>query len=662
MPEGAFDGLAPADRRVIDRAVRQARRFAKKNTPTAPYGFLPLAGEPGRDAFQSFFVDLDATAEAKDYECTGYSYDGHLGHDTSLRTFLEQDIGVPIFAARDGLVRSMRDGEPDRNTEWADGQRSNFVLLDHYDGTTTLYLHMRRGSVRVAVGDTVTAGTEIGQVGSSGFSRGPHLHFETRSGANTVEPSHGPCQPAASWWQNQPPLLRDLVIRDARWSRNLPPAEWAAFLESAEPRLRSVRVGDRGIFVEVTVFNLPGGSDFAVELLRPDGSVAERLAGSFGNAELLAFSWWSLPLQSTFDIAGTWSLTLSANGQRYGDALPLRVLAASESDANRPPRAVDTVRLEPALPSVEWPLRCVADAPLIGLDPDHDLIRYRFEWKVNGVTRRDTVNALSSDMLARGIAREGDAVSCRVTASDGELAGPSRTVETAAQAFTCVPDATTLCLLDNHYQVRATWRSQYDGSSGQAQVTPQSDLSGLLWFTSADNPELMVKVVDFDGVIKVFYSQLSDLEIELEVTETATRLLRQYRNAPQNCGAIDQDAFPKLAGDAVLGNCVPSATTLCLDDRFQVEASWQNHYDGSTGEATANPLPGGIAGALSFNDPGNVELLVKALDFGDRVLVLWGALSDLGYGLRVTDTASGAVRSYTNPPGRYCGGLDPAAF
>ena len=45
-----------------------------------------------------------------------------------------------------------------------------------------------------------------------------------------------------------------------------------------------------------------------------------------------------------------------------------------------------------------------------------------------------------------------------------------------------------------------------------------------------------------------------------------------------------------------------------------------------------------------------------------RDLFIFGALSDLGYTIRVTDTASGALKTYVNPPGTYCGGLDSSAF
>lgn len=62
-----------------------------------------------------------------------------------------------------------------------------YCVIYHSNGTTTLYAHMN-AMPSVSVGDTVSAGQTIGYVGSTGWSTGPHLHFEIRVNGSCVDP------------------------------------------------------------------------------------------------------------------------------------------------------------------------------------------------------------------------------------------------------------------------------------------------------------------------------------------------------------------------------------------------------------------------------------------------------------------------------------------
>ncbi|MDY5100390.1 MAG: M23 family metallopeptidase, partial [Oscillospiraceae bacterium] len=62
----------------------------------------------------------------------------------------------------------------------------NYVLINHGGGNATLYAHM--SSTAVTAGQYVSQGQVIGYVGSTGWSSGPHLHFEIRLNGSTVNP------------------------------------------------------------------------------------------------------------------------------------------------------------------------------------------------------------------------------------------------------------------------------------------------------------------------------------------------------------------------------------------------------------------------------------------------------------------------------------------
>ena len=98
------------------------------------------------------------------------------------------------------------------------------------------------------------------------------------------------------------------------------------------------------------------------------------------------------------------------------------------------------------------------------------------------------------------------------------------------------------------------------------------------------------------------------------------------------------------------------AGKLCLvGGRFQVSTTWSNQFDGSSG--AAGPIRNtDVAGFFYFTDPNNIELIVKALDFGDRVLFFYGQLTNLRFTISVLDTRTGTTKTYQNTAGD-CGGL-----
>lgn len=94
----------------------------------------------------------------------------HRGQDIAAPT------GTPVYAAQSGTV--------------VFAQRyfgyGNLILIDHHNGIVTAYAHLNR--FRVRVGDVVERRQRIGDMGSTGNSTGPHLHFETRVNGTAVNP------------------------------------------------------------------------------------------------------------------------------------------------------------------------------------------------------------------------------------------------------------------------------------------------------------------------------------------------------------------------------------------------------------------------------------------------------------------------------------------
>ena len=96
---------------------------------------------------------------------------------------IKAEAGTPILAAGDGIVEIASDtGAPYRSYGvWV--QIRHIISDDLY--YLTRYAHMLEGSLQVDVGDTVSSGQRIGDMGTTGYSSGPHLHFEILRNSTT---------------------------------------------------------------------------------------------------------------------------------------------------------------------------------------------------------------------------------------------------------------------------------------------------------------------------------------------------------------------------------------------------------------------------------------------------------------------------------------------
>ena len=94
---------------------------------------------------------------------------GHNGVD------LASSIGTPVYAAADGKVLVAKMGG-------YNGGYGNMIIISHDKGIQTVYAHLN--AIYITQGTTVQQGQSIGELGNTGKSTGPHLHFEVRGAKN----------------------------------------------------------------------------------------------------------------------------------------------------------------------------------------------------------------------------------------------------------------------------------------------------------------------------------------------------------------------------------------------------------------------------------------------------------------------------------------------
>jgi CARDB protein len=119
----------------------------------------------------------------------------------------------------------------------------------------------------------------------------------------------------------------------------------------------------------------------------------------------------------------------------------------------------------------------------------------------------------------------------------------------------CTTDSATLCLNANRFRVSVAWVTlsgrtgdeQAAAASGNGQAVSLTGDTGYFWFFSANNVELVIKVVDgraFNNFFWVFYGALSNVQYTITVTDTLTGTVKVYNNPQGNLASVaDTAAF-----------------------------------------------------------------------------------------------------------------------
>lgn len=174
-----------------DDLINQVRRgYSGTGGPLTPLAFSTMGGQPDPDAARANEI-LNAmdrinlyriAAERAPFEMpvkNGFRFTSGFGMRWGRMhngTDFAAPVGTPIYAPADGTVTF---------AGWSSGY-GRLVKIQHEFGIETRYAHQNR--IRVEVGQRVSRGDHIGDIGNSGRSTGPHLHYEVRVGGRPVNP------------------------------------------------------------------------------------------------------------------------------------------------------------------------------------------------------------------------------------------------------------------------------------------------------------------------------------------------------------------------------------------------------------------------------------------------------------------------------------------
>jgi murein DD-endopeptidase MepM/ murein hydrolase activator NlpD len=171
-----LDGAQPQTRVRLKRARRE-QAWKYKNVH-----YTWSWGTPHARHDDSVLYQLPFTSERPVRVIQGY--DGAFSHTGAMRYAVDFDLPESslVRAARAGVVVQVVHTFKGAGTDasYKEQDKANRILVRHGDGTLGYYGHLKPGGVFVREGQSITAGQLLGLSGNTGYSQGPHLHFEVR--------------------------------------------------------------------------------------------------------------------------------------------------------------------------------------------------------------------------------------------------------------------------------------------------------------------------------------------------------------------------------------------------------------------------------------------------------------------------------------------------
>jgi murein DD-endopeptidase MepM/ murein hydrolase activator NlpD len=269
----------------------------------------------------SALVDHNPSSGHQDYACGGRSFNAHSGTDIFPWPFpwMAMDSGyAEVVAAASGVILFKQDSLFDRSCEHNE-QPWNAVYVQHVDGTTAWYGHLKAGSLTSkASGERVAAGEYLGRIGSSGNSTGPHLHFELRMpDGRVVDPFQGSCnaEEVESWWKEQPPYSWPGLSRIATHS-TIPKLPNCGADGEEEPRLSNRFLAGDEVILGVYLRDPRFGQKLTIRLIQPDGRTLLQHVHSLSFTAIAGSAWFRFPTRNR-GMAGSWTAEVDYEGGTY---------------------------------------------------------------------------------------------------------------------------------------------------------------------------------------------------------------------------------------------------------------------------------------------------------------------------------------------------------
>ena len=161
------------DKRDIQAQLAEIARKESANTGSS--NVSNIVNNPSSSGYIRPIVGYGIT-------CGWMGYSGHTGVDFSGSGI----SGKPVLAAKAGTVVTSTALKYSNGNYRSYGE---YIVINHHDGTMTLYAHGAPGSRLVSAGQSVSQGQQIMSVGTTGNSSGYHLHFEVRVNGTPVNPA-----------------------------------------------------------------------------------------------------------------------------------------------------------------------------------------------------------------------------------------------------------------------------------------------------------------------------------------------------------------------------------------------------------------------------------------------------------------------------------------